>query len=111
MNYDGKTFRISTNTDNGETSLETIFHYAQVGDTLTGSYSGGQIVAGSLSGTVDDLGILDFQYQHINTDGETRTGVCRSVPEVMANGKLRLHETWQWMSGDGSSGTSVIDEV
>jgi len=39
------------------------------------------------------------------------TGVCRSVPEVMSNGKIRLHETWQWTSGDGSGGSSVLGEI
>ena len=111
MNYDGKSFRIVTNVDNGETSSETFFRYSQVGNVITGSYGGGLVVKGSLVGTVDEVGILNFRYQHVNTDGETRTGVCRSLPEVMPTGKIRLRESWQWTSGDGSSGTSVIEEV
>ncbi|MBO0936099.1 n-acetylglutamate synthase [Fibrella sp. HMF5335] len=111
MDYDGKLFRIVSNTDNGETSSATFFRYHQDGDRLIGSYCGGVIVDGSLAGTVDDAGVLTFQYQHVNTDGETRTGTCRSVPETLPTGKIRLHETWQWTSGDGSAGASVIEEV
>jgi hypothetical protein len=29
----------------------------------------------------------------------------------LGNGKIRLHETWQWTSGDFSSGTSIIEEI
>ena len=104
MNYDNKTFRAASNTANGETSAETIFHYKQVGNILTATYSGGRIMAGHLLGLVDEAGQLD-------TDGQLMTGRCQSVPEQLPDGKIRLHETWQWTSGDQSSGTSVVDEV
>ncbi|WP_321538875.1 hypothetical protein [Flavobacterium piscinae] len=38
------------------------------------------------------------------------TGICHSKPEIMENGKIRLHETWQWTSGDYSNGESIIEE-
>jgi hypothetical protein len=111
MNYDGKTFRAVSNTANGETSAETIFHYRQVDNVLTADYSGGRIVAGHLLGLVDEAGNLDFQYHQINTDGQLMTGRCQSRPELLAGRKIRLHETWQWTSGDESTGTSVVEEV
>jgi hypothetical protein len=39
------------------------------------------------------------------------TGKCFSKPEILTNGKIRLHETWQWTSGDLSTGTSIIEEI
>jgi hypothetical protein len=39
------------------------------------------------------------------------TGKCFSKPEILINGKIRLHETWQWTSGDFLSGTSIIEEI
>jgi hypothetical protein len=39
------------------------------------------------------------------------TGVCHSKPEILKNGKIRLHETWQWTSGDQSKGKSILEEV
>ncbi|WP_375444807.1 n-acetylglutamate synthase [uncultured Fibrella sp.] len=111
MYYNNKTFRAVSNSGNGETSAETIFHYKQVGNVLMAEYSGGRIVAGHLLGLVDEAGQLDFRYHQINTDGQLMTGQCQSVPEQLPNGKIRLHETWQWTSGDQSSGTSVVDEV
>jgi len=39
------------------------------------------------------------------------TGKCTSTPELMENGKLRLHEVWQWTSGDLSECTSILEEI
>lgn len=111
MNYHNKSFRAIENTENGETSSETIFHYIQEGNILTSNYSGGKIVKGHLIGKVDENGVIDMRYHQINTAGELMTGFCRSTPEVLPNGKIRLHETWQWTSGDLSKGTSIIEEI
>lgn len=111
MNYDHKTFRAVVNTANGETSAETVFQYRQTGTLLTGTYGGGRIVAGQLLGLVDEAGNLDFRYHHLNTAGQLQTGTCQSTPEVLPGGRLRLHERWQWTSGDGSAGSSVVEEL
>ena len=39
------------------------------------------------------------------------TGVCQSRPEILEDGRIRLHKTWQWTSGDGSKGSSIVEEV
>ncbi len=111
INYNNKTFRPVSNTENGETSEDTVFLYKQNGNILTSEYSGGKIVYGHLIGLVDETGNIDMRYQQINNKGEIMTGICKSVPEVLPNGKIRLHETWQWTSGDFSKGESVIEEV
>jgi hypothetical protein len=111
MNYNNKTFRPVSNTENGETSEETIFVYKQTENILTSEYSGGKIIHGHLIGLVDADGNIDMRYHQINDKGEIMTGVCTSIPEILQNGKIRLHETWQWTSGDLSKGESVIEEV
>ena len=111
MNYHNKSFRAIQNSDNGETSSETVFHYVQEGNILTSNYSGGKIVKGHLMGEVDENGIITMCYHQINTAGELMTGTCTSTPEVLPNGKIRLHETWQWTSGDLSKGASIIEEI
>ncbi len=111
MNYHNKRFRAASNTPNGETSAETIFDYRQQGNILTAAYAGGSIVCGHLIGLVDAQGNIDMRYHQVNRQGELMTGICRSRPEVLENGKIRLHETWQWTSGDHSKGTSVVEEV
>jgi hypothetical protein len=111
INYHNKRFRPIQNTNNGETSAETIFHYVQEGAILSAEYAGGKITKGHLIELVDEHGVIDMRYHQVNNQGELMTGVCRSVPEVLPTGKIRLHESWQWTSGDESQGSSVIEEI
>jgi hypothetical protein len=111
MNYDNKIFRPISNTDNGETSSETIFIYKQVGNILTSEYTGGKILKGHLIGLVNKDGEIDMRYHQVNNEGQIMTGICKSKPEILPNGKIRLHENWQWTSGDFSKGVSIIEEI
>lgn len=110
VNYDGRIFKPVQSTENSETSNETIFRYQQHENILTSTYLGGRIKFGHLLGIVNEDGSIDMQYHQVNDRGELMTGTCHSTPEVMANGKLRLHEAWQWTSGDLSTGNSVLEE-
>jgi hypothetical protein len=110
INYNNKIFKPVSNSENGETSSETAFHYKQEGNILTSEYSGGKIKKGHLIGLVDEEGNIEMRYHQINEKGELMTGICTSRPEIVENGKIRLHETWQWTSGDHSKGNSVIEE-
>ena len=109
--YDGRRFRSVSNTANGEVDAATHFHYRQQGEVVWATYEGGGVRFGTLVATADDAGALDMRYAHVSATGALMTGVCHSLPEVLADGRLRLHETWRWTSGDGSTGTSVIEEI
>lgn len=111
MNYHNRSFRPVSNTENGETSSETVFKYIQDGNILTSEYSGGKIKKGHLIGIVDENGCINMNYHQVNTEGNNMTGVCRSTPEILANGKIRLHEEWKWTSGDLSEGRSTLEEI
>ena len=110
INYNGKIFRPISNTENGETSSETIFLYKQIGNILTSEYSGGKIKSGHLIGLVDNEGNIEMRYHQVNDKDELMTGICKSIPEILKNGKIRLHESWEWTSGDKSKGQSIIEE-
>ena len=109
-NYEGRRFRVVENSMGGETSNETTFLYHQRNNVLWGTYEGGDIKMGMLVGVVSSLAELDFHYSQVNLSGAICSGVCRSVPEILANGKLRLLEKWRWTTGDLSEGASVIEE-
>ena len=111
INYHNKRFRPVQNTDNGETSQETVFQYQQEGNLLTSEYSGGKIKKGHLIGIVDEAGNIDMRYHQVNDKGELMTGTCQSRPEILPDGRIRLHETWRWTSGDGPAGSSIIVEI
>lgn len=111
FSYHNKQFRPVSNTENGETSEATLFLYQQEGNILTSAYAGGKIAKGHLIGIVDELGHINMRYHQVNDRGELMTGICYSTPEILPNGKIRLHERWRWTSGDCSEGESVLEEV
>ncbi len=111
INYDNRAFRGRVNTDNGEVSDETRFHYRQDGARLWASYSGGSVITGHLLGHVNEDDSLEFVYHHINVDGELMAGRCCSTPTIESDGRLIMNESWQWMTGDQSAGTSQVEEV
>lgn len=111
INYDNKVFRPSQNTENGETSEKTIFRYKQEGNILTSEYAGGRILRGHLIGLVDEEGRIEMRYHQVNIRGELMTGICFSEPEIMENGKIRLHESWVWTSEPRTKGSSILEEV
>jgi hypothetical protein len=100
-----------SNSDNGEVDSATVFHYHHEGGVVWATYRGGVIVFGSLIAKVDEDDRLDMRYQHLNSAGELMTGRCRSTPETLPDGRLRLREVWEWTSGDFSRGESIIEEV
>lgn len=111
ISYNNRKFRSVENSGTGEVGSETIFHYYHEGDIVWAEYEGGDILRGTLIALKLDDDSLDMRYQHINRKGELMTGRCNSIPELLPDGRLRLHETWQWTSGDLSSGRSVVEEI
>jgi hypothetical protein len=111
MNYNNRKFSPVSNSDNGEVTKEMIFHYEQEGNLLTCTYEGENILKGHLIGLVDDDGCIKMKYHQVNKKKELITGECYSKPELMSNGKIRLHESWQWTSGDNSKGSSILEEI
>ncbi len=111
VSYHNRTFRSVSSSANGEVSADTLFHYQQTDEVVMASYAGGTIRHGMLLARADCFGNLDMRYQHLNQDGQLLTGTCQTVPEVLPDGRLRLHETWQWTSGDFSRGESVLEEI
>lgn len=111
INYDKRIFKSVSNSETGEVSAETVFHYHQKDDLVWAEYAGGEIVFGQLIAKVLPDDSLEMRYQHLNRQGELMTGKCASKPEILENGKIRFWEKWQWTSGDFSSGESIVEEV
>lgn len=105
---DGRRFVPVANSPDGEVDGTTVFTYHEADGVVWADYAGGQVRRGYLVGTRDGRD-LDFRYAHLNVDGQTATGHCRSVISLLADGRLHLDETWQWESRAGS-GTSTVEE-
>lgn len=94
----------------GDVGEGTRFGYHEEADgTVWARYEGGRVRLGFLVGTRhgDELA---FRYTHLTVDGDTATGHCSSTIEALDDGRLRLHETWEWDSRPGR-GTSKLEEA
>ncbi|WP_179134089.1 n-acetylglutamate synthase [Halobacillus massiliensis] len=111
INYHNRKFISVQNTQNGEVSSKTYFHYFQEGQILYADYEGGEIVKGKLIGIVKEDNTLEFRYNHINTSNEIRGGKCISTPVIKNDGSIELHERWQWLDEEQTEGESIIKEV
>lgn len=110
-NLNGKLFRSVSNSENGDVDAATIFYYQQQGEIVTARYMGGSIVEGHLIAKVLPGGQLDMRYHHLNRAGEFMLGKCLSTPSQLPDGRLKFSEEWQWLTGDGSTGRSEIEEI
>ena len=111
MDYNNKKFRVIENDESGELDEETVFLYQQKGQILTCTYSSKQVVCGHLLGLVSENGVIDMRYHQINSQGEIKAGECRSVPSILPNGKILLHEEWRWTSPVIKKGSSKLMEL
>jgi hypothetical protein len=96
IDYDNRYFRSVRNVDGGDVDPDTLFHYRQEGDVVWATYRGGRVAV---------------RYQQISKDGIIKTGRCLSTPEILSDGRLRLHESWSWIEGAVGAGESRIEEV
>lgn len=111
INYNNKKFRATATSANGDVTEGTVFVYLQDGNMVTATYTGGNILSGHLIAIANADGHLDMRYHHINTSHILMTGHCSSIPEILENGKIKLHEEWQWTSGDHARGESILEEI
>lgn len=97
------------NSEGGEVSSETVFHYRQEGEVIWATYEGGEVRFGTLLGLrAGDS--LTFRYQHINSKGQLLSGECNSILKLQ-DGKIHSFEEWQWTNGNNGTGTSVLREI
>jgi hypothetical protein len=109
--YDGRRF---TPADGEAGADRPVALWQQDGATVTARFSGGHVLAGFLLGSVSADGVVDATYGQLLTDVVTgelivQAGRCRTSPEVLPDGRLRMRE--EWHRTDGSSGISHLEEV
>jgi hypothetical protein len=111
IDYDAREFRSVANSDGGDVDDTTTFHYHQRDNIVWATYEGGAVLFGTLLAQVDTLGNLDMRYQHVSVDGVFKSGRCQSRPEILSDGRLRLHERWRWTDGAEGAGESIVEEL
>jgi hypothetical protein len=103
IDYDGRRFRASRH--------GPVARYRQSGDLLWAEFDGGEVRRGSLTGLRHPDDSIEFTYTMVLTDGAVLAGHCHSTPEVLPDGRIRLHERWERYGRHSATGTSQLEEI
>ena len=110
MTLDQRKF-VTTDNEHGLSSNETIFHYYQNGDVITGTYKGGAIVEGFIVGKQTGEFTIELLFQCITNERELKVGASKGIISESSSGKLKLNFDWNWLNGDLSGGKSQYMEI
>lgn len=109
LSFHNKSFRLLQNSDTGQVTDETIFHYQQNDDLVTADYHGGTIRYGKIiAQLVDDK--LHMMYQCLTSENELKAGKAIANISRSAEGKITLSLDWQWLESNGK-GSSIYQEI
>lgn len=110
MNLDNKKFKTKENKE-GLSSNETIFHYSQKNNIITGKYSGGKILKGFLLGKELSENRIELLYQCLTTDEQLLAGESSGIVITNEEGLMEIKFDWNWLNGDKSGGKSQYIEI
>lgn len=111
VDYDGRVFSSAAAETADSSGGAPVGHYHQRGDVVWAEFAGGKVVLGRLVGTCDPDGTLRMSYSQLLTGGEVVSGSCRTTPEPLPDGRLRLREEWERHGAAAARGVSYIEEV
>lgn len=111
INYHNRKFVGVINSPTGQVTSDTKFHYQQDGHILTGVYHGGHILNGQILGRVNEDNSLYFVYHHLDKQLNLKSGSCYSRPKMLPDGRIQLHESWEWTHGGAGEGESIVEEI
>lgn len=111
VDYDGRTFSSSAAETADSSGGSPVGHYHQRGAVVWAEFAGGRVVVGRLVGTCEPDGTLRMSYSQVLAGGEVVSGSCRTTPQVLPDGRLRLREEWQRHGAASSQGVSYIEEL
>jgi hypothetical protein len=109
MNLDHIKMNVIETAGNGVVNELTIFAFSQTGNSVSASYSGGQIHQGYLVGTLDQ-NKLSFSYCQLQTNGKLDNGQSE-CDILIENGKIRLIEHFTWASRNSETGVNIFQEL
>ncbi|HHT7630006.1 hypothetical protein SAMN05421675_2117 [Pasteurella multocida] len=109
IDLNNKKFIALQNSENGEVSQQTCFHYFQQGKMIWAEYWGGEIAKGFLIGKWINETHIEFTYQHLNKKLENRFGRCVTLFQYTEQSKLLGIERWQWLDTLEKGESQIIE--
>ena len=109
INLNLKQFKLISSSNVKDIGTETKFNFCQKDGIIYGVYNGGAVKKGSFIAKIIGDGTLEKRFQHVNENGNLVSGKSYATTEVMADGRLRLKETWTDESD--KTGSSIYEEI
>jgi len=106
INYNGRKFRKAAS-DNDVPVAE----YHQEGNLVWAEFAGGDVRRGSLTGICAPDGTVDFAYNMVLDGGAVISGRSVNTPQLLADGRIRMHEQWERYGQHAATGVSYLEEV
>lgn len=107
----GKRFRLLENSTSGAAGIDTVLSFTSDDDVIVGHYGGGSILVGHVLARRSGECELEMLYQGATTSGQIRAGAAAATFRADDKGGMTMTLEWRWLSGDGSSGTSVWELI
>jgi hypothetical protein len=114
ISLDGRSLLVAGPAGDDRPGAGASFRYTQSGDLVHAVYSGGRVRLGHRVG-IRRGNHLEFRWAEVLESGEARGGRADARLEVLADGRIRLHEIWAvWEpAGPGrlAEGIGVAEET
>jgi hypothetical protein len=88
-----------------------VAEYHQRDDLVWAEFAGGDVRRGSLTGTCAPDGTITFAYTMVLAANEVISGRSVNTPQILDDGRIRLHERWERYGPHAETGVSHIEEV
>lgn len=108
IDYNNRFFKGCENYDSGDFNQDTVFHYRQTEDIIWATFRGGGVKFGTAVGTMNEDSSFFIGWQYISSGGDLITGTSVSAPEILPDGRIKIHESWS-IDGGESGISSVIE--
>lgn len=109
VNFNNKIFYLQSNSVNGTSNSNTIFHYKQEANLVTATFSGGNVIYGSIVALHNDS-ILEMAYQMLTVTKELKSGKAVAQISVTEDNKIQLTLDWVWLIEGNVRGESIYKE-
>ena len=110
FNFNNKRFILLENSKNGKVNSDTVFDYQQDGNLVTADYQGGTVKYGKIIARLEGAE-LNMLYQCLTMDNELKAGKALAKITLNKHNKMRLKLDWQWLTAEGTTGTSEYVEM
>lgn len=109
ISFNDKIFYLKSNSSNGTSSTDTIFHYKQNKDVVTANFTGGNVLCGNII-AIHKGDYLDMIYQMLTTNNELKSGKAIANVFITETNKIQLNLNWEWLIPGNIKGTSTYCE-